>query len=166
MGLTPRSVVEIPERGDGRMSRLHEIIEECRTSIHDLSRVSSPPRFNMPFELGLASAFKHRNPNHHIIVLESKPYRLQQTLSDYNGYDPIIHKGSRIRLLMAILDLFDATSDPDPKSVHKVRNGLNVAAVKIKKDYRQELITTPGVYKQIVLAAMNLALNEGLLRIN
>ena len=163
LGLTPRSVVEIPDRGDGRISRLHDLIAQCKTSIHDLSRVSKPPRFNMPFELGLASAFKNSNSDHHIIVLESEPYRLQKTLSDYNGRDPIIHGNSRIRLLMSVLDIFEVDVAPDPKKVKRVLRGSIAAAARIKKDYKQDLITTAGVYKQVVVTAINLAINEDLI---
>jgi len=62
LGLNPRSVVQIGGSTD-RLRRLLEIIQECPFSIHDLSRVQASgrgsfrvPRFNMPFELGLAAA--------------------------------------------------------------------------------------------------------------
>ena len=44
------------------LERLFELIERCAFSVHDLSRVELSlhrprvPRFNMPFELGLAVA--------------------------------------------------------------------------------------------------------------
>lgn len=60
-GLTPRATVEIPG-SERRLNRILSLIKDCRYSFHDLSRVEldrrSPPtpRFNMPFELGLAVA--------------------------------------------------------------------------------------------------------------
>ena len=58
-GQTPRSVLEIPPSAD-RLERILHLLEQCAFSRHDLSRVQvSPrglPRFNMPFELGLAAA--------------------------------------------------------------------------------------------------------------
>jgi hypothetical protein len=51
--------VEIPG-GARRLDRILRLIRSCRYSFHDLSRVEldrnppPTPRFNMPFELGLA----------------------------------------------------------------------------------------------------------------
>jgi hypothetical protein len=58
-GLVPRATLEIPG-GERRLDRILQLIRNCRFSIHDLSRVeldrSCPPtpRFNLPFEPGLA----------------------------------------------------------------------------------------------------------------
>ena len=58
-GLTPRATIEIPST-KRRLERIIELIQGSEYSFHDLSRVqldrNSPatPRFNMPFELGLA----------------------------------------------------------------------------------------------------------------
>ena len=46
IGGTPRCVLEIAERGAGRPSRLLSLITGCDVSIHDLSRVGMPARFN------------------------------------------------------------------------------------------------------------------------
>jgi len=65
-GLVPRATLEIPT-SERRLDRIIALIDECAYSIHDLSRVQldrkAPitPRFNMPFELGLAVA---RNSPH------------------------------------------------------------------------------------------------------
>jgi hypothetical protein len=61
LGLKPRATIEIPG-GRNRLDKILELIRSCRYSIHDLSRVQLErtlpitPRFNMPFELGLAVA--------------------------------------------------------------------------------------------------------------
>src|SRR5438874_677148 len=58
-GRVPRATLEIPSSAR-RLDRILDVMTECSYSIHDLSRVeldrSAPltPRFNMPFELGLA----------------------------------------------------------------------------------------------------------------
>ena len=58
-GLIPRAALEIGGAGN-RIDRIVGMIKGCGLSIHDLSRVqlsSRPPhlpRFNMPFELGMA----------------------------------------------------------------------------------------------------------------
>jgi hypothetical protein len=61
MGFLPRATLGIA--GHRRLDRIATLIESCPYSIHDLSRVqldrNAPrtPRFNMPFELGLAVAW-------------------------------------------------------------------------------------------------------------
>jgi|SRR5208282_558141 len=96
-GLTPRATIEIPG-GKRRLERIIELIRGCRYSFHDLSRVqldrNSPatPRFNMPFELGLAVDWAlGANPKHEWFVFESRAHRLEKSLSDLNGTDPHIH---------------------------------------------------------------------------
>src|SRR3989304_2500148 len=71
IGRVPRSVLEVPDRGQGRLRRIMSLIESCRVSLHDLSRVGAPARFNMPFELGLASSLRlrDRGAGRHLVVL-------------------------------------------------------------------------------------------------
>src|SRR5271169_6443075 len=68
-GLTPRATLEIPG-STRRLDRIFALLSECSYSIHDLSRVQLDrrrpvtPRFNMPFELGLAVAHERSGHNH------------------------------------------------------------------------------------------------------
>src|ERR1700693_4084246 len=101
-GLAPRATIEIPG-GLRRLDRIIDLVRECRYSIHDLSRVElegkapRTPRFNMPFELGLAVCWQRiSKENHTWFVYESQARRLAKSLSDLNGTDPYIHDG-RIR---------------------------------------------------------------------
>ena len=48
----------------------------------------------MPFELGMAVALARGNNSRRFVLLETKRYRLQRTLSDLNGFDPGIHEGT------------------------------------------------------------------------
>ena len=93
LGLNPRSVLEIPPSHD-RLTGLLEIIRQCPNSIHDLSRVELSrgralrvPRFNMPFELGLAVGIVLGQGSHEWRLLETVPHRLNHSLSDVDGYD-------------------------------------------------------------------------------
>src|ERR1035441_3521420 len=93
LGLVPRATLSI-SGGKRRLSRILDLIGSCRYSIHDLSRVqldrTAPrtPRFNMPFELGLAVAWSEINPNEHTwFVCETKERRALKSLSDLNGTD-------------------------------------------------------------------------------
>ncbi|HEV2385710.1 MAG TPA: hypothetical protein VGS20_00505 [Candidatus Acidoferrales bacterium] len=96
-GLVPRTTLEIPG-GARRLDCIFDLIQRCRYSIHDLSRVqldiSAPrtPRFNMPFELGLSVAWARvSGRNHTWFVFEAINRRLSKSLSDLNGTDPYVH---------------------------------------------------------------------------
>ena len=72
-GLIPRATLEL-QGGSRRLDRIVSLIESCRYSIHDMSRVeldATPPptpRFNMPFELGLSVLHASRNRrNSHLV---------------------------------------------------------------------------------------------------
>ena len=62
-GYRVRCALEDDDSGDIRLDKLVELIRECPRSIHDLSRIepgeNDLPRFNMPFELGLALGAKN-----------------------------------------------------------------------------------------------------------
>lgn len=56
----------------------------------------------MPFELGLVVV----RPSAKWFVFESKPFRLQKTLSDLNGHDPLIHRGRPRDAIIKLRDVF------------------------------------------------------------
>jgi hypothetical protein len=100
LGLEPRVTLGLPG-GRRRLDRILELIEGCRYSIHDLSRVQldrtppRTPRFNMPFELGLAVAWAGLSPRRHEwFLFETIPRRAAKSLSDLDGTDPNIHGGT------------------------------------------------------------------------
>jgi hypothetical protein len=100
LGLDPRATVEIPG-GQNRLDKILDLIRSCRYSIHDLSRVEldrtppATPRFNMPFELGLAvAAAKIAPAPHDWFVFETVHRRAAKSLSDLSGTDPNIHRGT------------------------------------------------------------------------
>src|SRR5580658_941107 len=100
LGFEPRVTLGLPD-GTRRLEKILAEIQGCRYSIHDLSWVGldrkppfHTPRFNMPFELGLAVTWASINPKRHQwFVFEEKAYRVQKSLSDLNGSDPHIHNG-------------------------------------------------------------------------
>jgi hypothetical protein len=113
LGLIPRLTLRQP----GKKRRLDKILSEirsCRYSIHDLSMVvvdrnppPPTPRFNMPFELGLAVALDKLAPEgHDWFVFEAQDYRLLKSLSDLNGTDPQIHKGTVRGVMSQLLNIF------------------------------------------------------------
>lgn len=109
LGLVPRATLEI-SGGTRRLDKIQQLIQRCRYSVHDLSRVEldgtqqPTPRFNMPFELGMAVAWELTAPKntHTWFVFESTHYRLQRSLSDLNGTDPHIHEGTAAGVLRGL----------------------------------------------------------------
>ena len=101
LGLQPRVTLEITG-GERRLNRILTLIRSCRYSIHDLSRVEldhnppfPTPRFNMPFELGLAVAAKDlADPKHKWFLFETVARRVEKSLTDLNGTDANIHGGT------------------------------------------------------------------------
>jgi len=77
------------------------------TSVHDLSAVgldadSGLPRFNMPFELGIAVGLKKATrmyASHSLLVLEHQKYSYQRCLSDIAGQDLQAHGNDCARLI-------------------------------------------------------------------
>jgi hypothetical protein len=99
IGMVPRVTLEIPG-GARRLDRIFGLIQRCKFSVHDLSRVqldaTAPrtPRFNMPFELGLAVAWEKTGKRQHVwFVMEVMQYRIAKSLSDLGGTDAYIHDG-------------------------------------------------------------------------
>lgn len=97
LGLVPFATLGIP--GDRRMDRIFSLMESCKYSIHDLSRVevdASPPRtprFNMPLELGLAIALQRLgSQSHNWFIFESLLRRAEKSCSDISGTDVYIHQ--------------------------------------------------------------------------
>jgi hypothetical protein len=113
LGFIPRVTLGLPG-GTRRLEKIIAEIQGCRYSIHDLSRVGldrNPPfvtpRFNMPFELGLAVAWEKANPDKHTwFVFEAKNYRVQKSLSDLNGTDPQIHDGKVSGVMRELSNIF------------------------------------------------------------
>jgi hypothetical protein len=152
-GFVPRLVLEIPPNQD-RLMRLLNLIQACGLSIHDLSRVTLSkgnfrvPRLNMSFEAGLAVAIARNRPHHEWRLLEARPYRLQQSLSDLNGFDPFIH-GNRPRGMFAgVANLFPR-HEVDEEQIHEVYKDLTL--------FRRERIAgdvyTARAFEQLVRAA-------------
>ena len=131
--LVPHLASEIPG-GDRRLNRIFKLIQSCRYSIHDLSRVevsvstTAVPRFNMPLELGMTITWQSLHPSRHSwFVWESEPYRLQRSASDLNGTDPCIHDGTAEGVLRELRNAFHRDRMPsatDMLAVYHFVNGL------------------------------------------
>ena len=112
LGLEPRATLGISGT-ERRLDRILALIQSCRYSIHDLSRVQldrtppCTPRFNMPFELGLTVTWAKLNPAQHSwFVFEARPRRVQKSLSDLDGSAPNIHDGTVGGVMREICNAF------------------------------------------------------------
>lgn len=131
LGLVPRATLGIPG-GKRRLSRILELFGNCQYSIHDLSRVQldrtapSTPRFNMPFELGLAVAWSELNPRRHTwFVCETRECRALKSLSDLNGTDIQIHNGTVEGVMRELCNCFVAVGrQPDVPQMMSVYRAL------------------------------------------
>ena len=114
LDLDPHATIEIPG-GKNRLDKIIDLIRGCRYSIHDLSRVEldrnppfTTPRFNMPFELGLAVASaKLASAPHDWFVFETKHRRVSKSLSDLGGTDANIHNGTVEGVMRELCNSFE-----------------------------------------------------------
>lgn len=112
-GMTPRLASESLEAGQNRLEKILQLIEDCKYSIHDLSRAVAKRkgeafRMNMPFELGMDLG-RRRAPgsdkaDKKFVVFELSPYELKRCLSDLNGVDVQFHRNDFEQVLKKVRD--------------------------------------------------------------
>ena len=109
-GFIARIAIEDTGSSETRLDKITRIIGESRLSIHDVSRVettlSNPlPRFNMPFECGLALGairFGQQVSNRDFLLLVGEPYQDKKTLSDLAGQDSKSHQNQPHHAVKAV----------------------------------------------------------------
>lgn len=138
LGLKPRATIEIPG-GRNRLDKIIELIGSCRYSIHDLSRVQldrtlpRTPRFNMPFELGLAVASSKLGGNpHDWFVFETMHRRVSKSLSDLSGADPNIHHGTVEGVMRELCNSFVRPSQNDRFSVPQMMKNYRAVSLLVQ----------------------------------
>lgn len=94
-----------------RVERIAVEIASAKYSLHDMSRVQLGtnllPRFNMPFEAGLAYAVYAMNPykrDHHFGMLDGKSYQHNASLSDLAGLDTKVHDDDPVKAIGCVRD--------------------------------------------------------------
>ena len=158
LGRMPHCVLELPERGRGRLVRILRLIRSCGVSIHDLSRVGQPARFNMPFELGIAVALARLHGRHEFIMLEAQRHRLVQTLSDVNGIDPGIHGTKVSGVISCVLShLGRPRGNPSVKEVTVIYRRLWRAMPQLKNNHGRESLYSRMIFHELVEGAIRLA---------
>jgi hypothetical protein len=159
-GLIPHATVEIAG-SERRLNRIVGLLRRCRYSVHDLSRVeldATPPptpRFNMPFELGLAVALQQTSRRRHEwFVFEGKAHRLSKSLSDLGGTDEHVHGGTPHGVLRALTDaLARVRPRPTLSELEQIHTDLVKAAAAIKESLGEESLYRARAFNDLVVAA-------------
>jgi hypothetical protein len=108
---------------DFRLTKIKRLIEESQWSIHDVSRVrvdskTNLPRFNMPFELGMAvgaTMFGTGTFNNKDYLLLAKNRReLSTTLSDYGALDASFHGNLEAQAIACVREYLKKRINADP----------------------------------------------------
>lgn len=158
-GLIPRATLEIPT-SQRRLERILKLIEECTYSIHDLSRVQLDrrpprvPRFNMPFELGLAVAHANIHRQDTWFVCETVQHRVNKSLSDLNGTDVRIHGGTIRGVFGALCDVFvRKAQQPSVQEMYRIYRVLKRNLPKIMRQAGAKDPYGARVFQDLIFAA-------------
>jgi hypothetical protein len=160
LGFAPRATLGVP-RDERRLGRIFRLIQTCRYSVHDLSRIQldrkapRAPRFNMPFELGLAVAWANLNPQSHSWVgCDAVPYRPVKSLSDLNGTDFHIHGGTVKGVLGALCNAFVSRGErPTVPRMMRTYLRLRQASAALQADAGAPDLFQARVFADLVVAA-------------
>lgn len=133
-GFTARHALESIGGRESRLEKIYRLIHESQWSIHDVSRVelsaaNKLPRFNMPFECGLAfGAMKYgKTNNRDALVMTGVVFQDKASLSDLAGIDPGYHQNNP-QLVIANVRKFLAS-----KSASKSIRGAGAIFKRFKK---------------------------------
>ena len=162
--LIPHATLEIPG-SQRRLDRIFRLLRRCRHSFHDLSRVEldrtppATPRFNMPFELGLAVALeKMQRPRHEWLVFETRSHRVWKSLSDLAGTDEYVHGGTPRGVLQALTNaLVRRRRQPTVAELEEVYRDVSEYASELKVRLRATTIYQARAFKELVAAAQRSA---------
>jgi hypothetical protein len=159
-GFVPRATLGFP-RDARRLERIFALIQTCRFSVHDISRIQldkkapRAPRFNMPFELGLAVAWATLNPRHHLWVgCDAVQFRPLKSISDLNGTDFHIHDGKVEGVLAALCNAFvSRTQRPTVPRMMRVYRNLRRATPELQRDAGARDLFEARIFNELVVAA-------------
>jgi len=107
-GFVARSALEVTDSSEVRLDKICRLIRDCDLSVHDISRTELDaahglPRFNMPFELGLAlgeTRFgRGRAKLKRFLIMDVERHRYQKFISDIAGQDISAHDGDSHRAI-------------------------------------------------------------------
>ncbi len=146
MGFRPKSAKDDSNAGEIRFTKIENLIEECKYSIHDISRanidvVTGLPRFNMPLELGLDLGCKRYGKPHHqekvLLVLDIERFRYRDFISDIAGQDVEAHRADEREVIKVVRNWLRL--EVDPKLV------ITPSGKVIRERYRRFQATLPSI---------------------
>ena len=163
LGFVPHATLGVP-RDARRLERIFKLIQSCQFSVHDLSRIEldrtppRAPRFNMPFELGLAVAWANLNPQQHVWVgCDAVLHRPLKSISDLNGTDFHIHGGTIVGVLNALCNAFvSRTQRPTVPQMMVVYRLLRKAIPDLQRDVGSRNLFQARIFNELVVAARRL----------
>ena len=168
LGLDPHATIEIPG-GRNRLDKIIDLIRSCRYSIHDLSRVEldrtppATPRFNMPFELGLAVASAHvDSAPHDWFVFETVHRRASKSLSDLSGTDPNVHCGTVEGVMRELCNAFVLQPPRERISVDEMMMTYRIVSGRVEEILRKtraKSLFEKSVFKLLYSTAVNAAIS-------
>lgn len=118
-GFVPRCAMELDDSAQIRIDKIFRIINECKFSIHDISRTELDrntrlPRFNMPLELGMFLGARRFGGGRHkeksCLIMDKEPYRYQSFISDISGQDIKAHDNNPKRVVQLVRDWLNGAS--------------------------------------------------------
>jgi hypothetical protein len=118
-GYRVRCALEESDAGDIRFAKLARLIAGSDDTIHDLSRTTindhGLPRFNMPFELGLAMGARNfgegRQRSKRTCIMVARDHTLPRYLSDLSGADPMAHNDDAHTIIRIVRDHLHTAPD-------------------------------------------------------
>ena len=93
--------------------------------------------------------------------MDSIPYRLDKTLSDYKGRDPLIHHNRCDTLVTCLLDLFVVPDEPEPAALRSATKLLRKSAREIAHGYHTDTVFRAAPFRALIAAATEIAQERG-----
>jgi hypothetical protein len=148
-GMVPTAAVNDPS-SHFQLDRIFDLVAASDYSFHDLSQMSldrvkpRTPRFNMPFELGLAVATARlRNPHHQWFVFDTQRHRIAKALSDLGGITVRVHDGTPLSVLRCLLNALDRENrTPSLRDLEAVLIAVEEVARRLKRELGGDLFAT------------------------
>ncbi|MEO8325424.1 MAG: hypothetical protein ABI618_06215 [Nitrospirota bacterium] len=113
----------------------------------------------MPFELGLACALKlQHHTEYEVFVLDAIQYRIDRTLSDYKGRDPLVHGGTCNGMLRE--DTFQTDVRDAAREFRRAALVLRKSAALMKHQHKSTSLFRPSLFRSLVAAATQIAIER------
>jgi hypothetical protein len=145
-GMIPTAAVKDPS-SQFQLDRIFNLVADSDYSFHDLSLMSldrntpRTPRFNMPFELGLAvGVARLKNPRHQWFVFDTGRFRVAKALSDLGGITVRVHDRSPDSILSCLVNALDRVDrKPSLRQLRLVFKAVQKVARRLKRDSGRDL---------------------------